>query len=228
MRGLVGRGVAAGGGAVSARPASARVLRARAQERLDDMLQSQLEIARVQAEGWRNFLASATALLAAVLVLKGRENVAELPPAYRVAVVAAMSLGLVVLLASAFAAASAAHGRPGEELVAANGASLLRWERQEVRRIGRLTVLARWLAVGGVLAVAAGVMVTWAAPAGGSGAGGGAVSVQTRSGAVCGELVASDAEGVTVRVAAPGGGRDTLRRLAWGTEALGAAPVDAC
>lgn len=211
---------------MSGRAASARVMRARAQERLDDMLQSQLEIARVQAEGWRNFLASATALLAAVLVLKGRENVAELPSGYRLAVVAAMSLGLVVLLASAFAAASAAHGRPGQELVAANGASLLRWERQEVRRIGRLTVLARWLAVGGVLAVAAGVMLTWAAPA--AGGPGGAVSVQTRSGAVCGELVASDAEGVTVRVAAPGGGPGTLRRLAWGSEASGAAPVDGC
>lgn len=226
MRGLVGRGAAARGGAVSGRAASARVMRARAQERLDDMLQSQLEIARVQAEGWRNFLASATALLAAVLVLKGRENVAELPSGYRLAVVAAMSLGLVVLLASAFAAASAAHGRPGQELVAANGASLLRWERQEVRRIGRLTVLARWLAVGGVLAVAAGVMLTWAAPA--AGGPGGAVSVQTRSGAVCGELVASDAEGVTVRVAAPGGGPGALRRLAWGSEASGAAPVDGC
>lgn len=211
---------------MSGRPASARVLRARAQERLDDMLQSQLAIARVQAEGWRNFLASATALLAAVLVLKGRENVAELPPAYRLAVVGAMSAGLAALLASAFAAASAAHGRPGRELVAANGASLLRWERQEVRRIGRLTVLARWLAVAGVLAIAAGVMLTWLAPAGGGAAS--AVSVQTRSGAVCGELVASDAEGVTVRVAPPGGGQDALRRLAWGTEALGAAPAGAC
>jgi hypothetical protein len=211
---------------VSGRPASARVMRARAQERLEDMLQSQLEIARVQAEGWRNFLASATGLLAAVLVLKGRENVAELPSAYRLAVVAAVSAGLVGLLGSAFVAASAAHGRPGEELIAANGASLLRWELLEVRRVGRYVAVARWLAVAGVLAIGAGVMLTWVAPA--SGGAGGTVSVQTRGGAVCGSLVESDRGGVTVRVASPSGGEDTLRRLAWGTEALSAAPVDAC
>lgn len=207
-------------------PPSARALRLRAQARAYDMLQSQVGIARGQAEGWRNFLASATALLAAVLVLKGRENVAELPAHYRLAVVGAMSLGLVALLASAFAAASAAHGRPGQELAFADGAALLRWEGREVRRIGRLVARARWLAVAGVLATAAGVMLTWVAPAADGAAG--SVSVQTGGGVVCGTLVESDANGVTVRVPGPAGGQDTLRRLAWGTEAQSAHPVDAC
>lgn len=210
---------------MSTPPPSARALRLRAQQRVYDMLQSQVEIARAQAEGWRNFLASATALLAAVLVLKGRENVAELPSPYRFAVVGAMSAGLVALLASAFAAASAAHGRPGQALTLADGAALLRWEGREVRRIGRLVAGARWLAVAGVLATAAGVMLTWVAPADGTP---GSVSVQTRGGVVCGALVESDAGGVTLRIAAPAGGQETVRRLAWTTEALSAHPVNTC
>ncbi|MGW5352007.1 hypothetical protein ACWERV_16040 [Streptomyces sp. NPDC004031] len=208
-------------------PTTNRAARLRAQARVQDMLQSQLEVARAQAEGWRNFLATATALLAAVLVLKGRENVAELPPDFRYAVVACTACGLLALLASAFAVASAAHGKPGQALVYADGSALLRWESAEVRRIGRLVALARGLAVVGVLATAAAVMLTWTAPA--ADAASGLVSVHTRDGAVCGELVAADRTGVTVRVAArEPGGKDTLRRLAWGTQALSASPADTC
>jgi hypothetical protein len=208
-------------------PPTNRAARLRAQARVQDMVQSQLEVARGQAEGWRNFLATATALLAAVLVLKGRENVADLPPHYRYAVVACTACGLLALLASAFAGASAAHGQPGEALVHADGAALLRWEAEEVRRIGRLVARARWLAVTGVLATAAAVMLTWTAPA--ADAASGRVTVHTRDGAVCGDLVEADRTGVTVRVPArEPGGKDTLRRLEWGTQALSASPADSC
>ncbi|WP_329174487.1 hypothetical protein [Streptomyces sp. NBC_01477] len=212
-----------------------RTLRLRAQQRVYDMLQSQLEIARHQAEGWRNFLATATALLAAVLVLKGRENVAELTPGYRLGVVATMSFGLLALLTSAFTAASAVHGRPGRNLRHTDGTQLLRWEAAECRRIGRLVNRARWLAVTGVLATAAGVMLTWVAPAGDSAAG--SVTVHTRDGSVCGELVELDSTGITVRVASAAGAAgaaagqaapDTLRRLSWGTQAVSAVPADSC
>ncbi|MFF3996299.1 hypothetical protein ACFYX8_23770 [Streptomyces cyaneofuscatus] len=211
---------------------SARVLRLQARQRLYDMLQSQLEIARHQAEGWRNFLATATALLAAVLVLKGRENVAELTPIYRWGVVLAMALGLLALLTSAFAAASAAHGRPKDALRYADESQLLRWEEKECERIGNLVNRARWLAVAGVLATAAGVLATWVAPT--SEKGGATVTVHTRQGAVCGELVALDTSGVTVRVKVIGDTasskvpKDSLRKLAWGSEALSASPVSGC
>lgn len=219
--------------AASPRP-SARALRIEAQQRLYAMLQSQLEISRHQAEGWRNFLATATALLAAVLVLKGRENVAELAPGYRLAVVLAMACGLLALLASAFAAASAAHGRPGDSLRHADGERLLRWEQEECARIATLINRARWLAVVGVLATAAGVMVTWMAPASDKAAG--SVTVHTRDGEVCGELVEMDAKGVTVRVKSGGGAsgkeaketKDVLVRLGWGSQAVSASPSDSC
>ncbi|MET7342472.1 hypothetical protein ACIOEZ_34845 [Streptomyces sp. NPDC087866] len=211
---------------------SARAIRLQARQRLYDMLQSQLEIARHQAEGWRNFLATATALLAAVLVLKGRENVAELPPAYRWGVVAAMALGLLALLSSAFAAASAAHGRPKDALEHADEIRLIRWEKEECARIGVLVNRARWLAVAGVIVTAAGVLATWVAPASEKDAT--TVTVHTRQGTVCGELVSLGPSGVTVRVKASGaaasgdGPKDSLRTLTWGKQALSAAPASSC
>ncbi|WP_146075278.1 hypothetical protein [Streptomyces sp. Ru71] len=215
--------------APAARPSS-RALHLAARQRLYDMLQSQLDIARHQAEGWRNFLATATALLSAVLVLKGRENVAELTPGYRLSVVLVMSFGLVALLTSAFAAASAAHGRPGDTLHAADGAQLLMWERTETVRVGTLINRARWLAVAGVLATAAGVMLTWTAPAGDKP--GAFVTVTTRDGKVCGELVELDGTGVTVKVKSGGTKSsdkgDALRRLAWGSQAVSASPAGGC
>ncbi|MFI0939813.1 hypothetical protein [Streptomyces sp. NPDC021020] len=208
-------------------PPGNRAARLRAQARVQDMLQSQLEVARAQAEGWRNFLATATALLAAVLVLKGRENVADLPADFRYAVVACTACGLLALLASAFAVASAAHGTPGQALVYADGAALLRWESAEVRRIGRLVARARLLAVAGVLATAAAVLLTWTAPT--SDAAPALVTVHTPDGAVCGELVGTDRTGVTVRVQGRGpDGKDTLRRLEWGAGALSASPAESC
>ncbi|MFF4250834.1 hypothetical protein ACFY1L_06490 [Streptomyces sp. NPDC001663] len=219
--------------AASPRP-TGRALRLQARQRLHDMLQSQLEIARHQAEGWRNFLATATALLAAVLVLKGRENVADLTSGYRNFVVVMMSLGLVALLVSAFAAASAAHGRPGRrnKLLDVDGAQLLQWEAAECKRIGRMVNLARWLAVAGVLATATGVMATWLAPADEQPAA--PVTVHTRDGKVCGELVEVDSTGITVKVKSTGAAasgdasKDTLRRLSWGPQAVSVSPKDAC
>ncbi|MFB7866233.1 hypothetical protein [Streptomyces sp. NPDC056069] len=224
----------------AARRLTRRAARDAAQQRLFDMRQAQLDIARRQAEGWRNFLATATALLAAVLVLKGRENVAELPAPYRIAVVAMIALGLLALLTSAFTAASAAHGRPGDRLRLANGEELLLWEKDRAARVASLVNRARWLAVLGVVLTAAGVMTTWMAPAGDKDKDGGAsVSVHTRDGVVCGELVELDGKGLTVKVKAPAGqdakggkdgkaGGDGLRRLDWGVQAVSATPTPSC
>ncbi|MGY0492506.1 hypothetical protein [Streptomyces sp. WG-D5] len=213
---------------------TARGIEREADDRLYSMVQSQLEIARHQAEGWRNFLATATGLLAAVLVLKGRENVAELPGAYRLGVVVSVSLGLLALLVSAFLAASAAHGRPRDRLEYADGAELLRWEAEQTEIVGKLVNRARWLAVTGVALTAAGVMTTWMAPAAEKG-GAASVTVHTRDGKVCGELVELDAQGVTVRMKAAAGSKadtaskaETLRRMRWGAEAISATPTEAC
>ncbi|WP_405448524.1 hypothetical protein OG399_18115 [Streptomyces achromogenes] len=199
----------------------------RAQQRLDEMAQAQLGIARAQAEGWRNFLGAATGLLAAVLVLKGRENVAELPGGYRTAVVALVAAGLVLLLGAAFLAVSAAHGRPGDELRYAHAAGLLDWEERELARIASRIGLARWAAVLGVLASAAGILLTWVAP--GPDDPVSMVRVHTRGESLCGELLAADGSGVTVKVKPKDGkGAVTIRHLTWARDAVSVAPVTAC
>ncbi|MEU8466413.1 hypothetical protein AB0F30_00485 [Streptomyces sp. NPDC029006] len=201
----------------------------RAQRRLDAMVENQVTIARTQAEGWRNFLTLATGLLAAVLVLKGRENVAELPAGYRTAVVVLVATGLVALLVAAFAAVSAAHGRPGDRLPYAHAVALLDWERGERDRIAKRIRITRWATVLGVSATALGILATWVAPAPDEPAR--TVLVHTRGQTVCGELLAADASGVTVRTGQGGpSGKDatTVRHLTWQRDAVSVAPTDTC
>ncbi|MFF8729132.1 hypothetical protein ACF073_21925 [Streptomyces sp. NPDC015171] len=202
----------------------------RAQLRLDAMTEAQLEIGRAQAEGWRNFLTVATGLLAAVLVLKGRENVAELPDGYREAVVALVAAGLVLLLVAAFLAVSAAHGRPGDVLKHAHAAKLLDWEEDERKRIASRIGGALRATVLGVLATAAGILLTWVAP--GPDEPAQTVRVHTRQETVCGELLAVDGAGVTLKVEPKGGKKSkedgTIRHLTWQRDAVSAAPADSC
>jgi NADH:ubiquinone oxidoreductase subunit 6 (subunit J) len=210
----------------------------RAQRRLEAMADAQLEIARGQAEGWRNFLTVATGLLAAVLVLKGRENVAELPPGYRLSVILLLSAGLVLLLTAAFLAVSAVHGKPGAVLKYAHAEKLLDWERDERDRIAGLINVTRWATLLGVAATASGIMVTWVAP--GPSEPTPSVMVHTRGKAVCGELLGTDSTGVTIRVkagAGPGGkstggknenGAVVIRHLAWQRDAVSVAPTPKC
>ncbi|AKN75246.1 hypothetical protein QR97_11140 [Streptomyces sp. PBH53] len=199
----------------------------RAQQRLDAMAEAQLEIGRAQAEGWRNFLTVASGLLAAVLVLKGRENVAELPGGYRTAVVVLVAAGLVLLLVAAFVAVSAAHGRPGDVLKYPHAAKLLDWEERERERIASRIGVTRWATVAGVLAAAAGILLTWVAP--GPDEPARTVRVHTRAETLCGELLAADGSGVTVKVKpASGKGQATIRHLTWQRDAVSVAPTATC
>ncbi|MCE0445617.1 hypothetical protein LT493_13125 [Streptomyces tricolor] len=199
----------------------------RAQQRLDAMAEAQLEIGRAQAEGWRNFLTVASGLLAAVLVLKGRENVAELPGGYRTAVVVLVAAGLVLLLVAAFVAVSAAHGRPGDVLKYPHAAKLLDWEERERERIASRIGVTRWATVAGVLAAAAGILLTWVAP--GPDEPAQTVRVHTRAETLCGELLAADGSGVTVKVRpASGKGQATIRHLTWQRDAVSVAPTARC
>ncbi|WP_434588553.1 hypothetical protein [Streptomyces sp. A5-4] len=60
------------------------------------------------------------------------------------------------------------HGRPGETLVL-EAPQILRYETDRTRRVWRLVEWARWLALLGMLCVAAVIVVTWLAPPTGKG-----------------------------------------------------------
>ncbi|MEU2058741.1 hypothetical protein [Streptomyces sp. NPDC013455] len=125
--------------------------------------QRQLQEAVRQAEGYRNFLASLTGLLAAVFVLKGQEDVTKLGDTVRWSVTALLGTGFLSLVVASWLSVSAVHGRPGEEILLEAG-RLLRWEKQRTRRVWKLVEAARLLAITGVLAIAAAVVLTWICP----------------------------------------------------------------
>ncbi|MFD3560450.1 hypothetical protein ACFWVU_12355 [Streptomyces sp. NPDC058686] len=123
----------------------------------------ELREARHQAEGYRNFLASLTGLLAAVFVLKGQEDLSKLADATRWWVIGLLTGGFAALILASWLSVSAVHGRPGEEFLMEAG-RFVRYEHRRTRTIWRMVEAARWLALLGVLSVAAAVLVTWVAP----------------------------------------------------------------
>jgi len=125
---------------------------------------TQLESARRQAETWRSGLTGVTALLGAVLVVKGRDGLAGLASPYPPAILAVFALALVILVVATFTAVRAASGEPGEELLL-NAEELEAWSAAEVRRVHRSIRAARWLTVIGLCAVASGAATAWLAPA---------------------------------------------------------------
>jgi hypothetical protein len=156
---------------------------------------SQLDGARRQAEGWRNGLTGLTALLAAVTIVSGPDNVDGLALTTRTVVVALLGAGFAALVAGSLMAVRAAHGAPTR--IYLKGPALKAWTRDEVRRIG---VLIRWagvLLIVGLLAVAASVGVTWlASPADVRPT----VRVVTIDTKVCGELLSVDHDSVVLDV----------------------------
>jgi hypothetical protein len=125
---------------------------------------SQLDTARKQAEVWRAGLAALTALLTAVFVLKGRDNVSDLTEPYQAIVVGLLGLALALLLTATLWVSRALAGPAGEEILL-TGERVEQWTKQEVRKISTALRWAPLSAATGVVAVAAAIGLTWLAPA---------------------------------------------------------------
>lgn len=144
----------------------------------------QLQELRKQAEGWRTGLTALTGLLAALAVLKGRENLADLPAAARNAAMILTAVSFLLFVTGSVFAVRAAHGRPGAEVLL-GGQSLRRWTEHEVVRVRRSLFVASVCCLTGIAAIAGGVAVAWlnTAPPGNF------VKVTTNATTSCGELV---------------------------------------
>lgn len=125
---------------------------------------TQLDTARKQAEVWRAGLATLTALLTAVFVLKGRDNVSDLADPYQETVVALLGLAFALLLLATMWISRALAGPPGGQILL-TGTEVEKWTRREVLKISTALRWAPSLAAVGVLAVAGAIAVTWLAPA---------------------------------------------------------------
>ena len=125
---------------------------------------SQLDTARKQAEVWRAGLAALTALLTAIFVLKGRDNVSDLTEPYQAIVVGLLGLALLLLLIATMWVSRALAGPPGQEILL-TGEEVAKWTMGEVRKISTALRWAPLMAAAGVVAVAAAIGLTWLAPA---------------------------------------------------------------
>lgn len=146
---------------------------------------TQLDVARRQAETWRTGLTGVTALFGAVLVAKGRADVADLAAPYQAIPVVLFAIALAALVTATLFAIRAASGTPGDECLL-TGEDLEQWTQDEVRRVHRAILAASVLTVAGVCALAVGAGTTWLAPSRIPALP--TVSVQTHQGQYCGQL----------------------------------------
>ncbi|GAA4240247.1 hypothetical protein GCM10022254_64220 [Actinomadura meridiana] len=179
---------------------------------------TQLDSARKQAEGWRTGLGGLTALLSAVLVLKGRDNITTLVPEAQWAVVALLGVALAMLVTATLLAVRAASGRPGQRHLR-TGERLQWWTRQEVRRIARAIRWAAWLAALAIACVASAIGTTWLAPAAKPDPA--LVEVRHQTGRVCGELIGAASHNLTLKTT------DRTDTIALAT-VVSVRPVDKC
>ncbi|MEY9993121.1 hypothetical protein ABIE67_005153 [Streptomyces sp. V4I8] len=156
---------------------------------------TQLSELRRQAEGWRTGLTGLTTLLAVLVLLKGRDNLAELPQWARSTATGLLLTAFVLVTAGSLLAVRAAHGVPGAEILL-GGQSLRRWTEREVSRVTRALGRASVCCVVGVVLVVGAVVLAWATT---GAAATHLVEVSTGSDVVCGELVEADRKGVVVR-----------------------------
>jgi hypothetical protein len=180
---------------------------------------SQLDIARKQAEVWRAGLAALTALLTAILVLKGRDNVSDLTEPCQALVAGLLVLALVLLIAATMWVSRALAG-PAGRTVRLSGKSVRRWTEREVDKISLALQWVPWLAAAGVLVVAGAVGVTWLAPVQATTTP--LVQVAGSTGQECGQFLGETATQLIVR---PSVGSIAMIPLA---EVISVTPVTTC
>jgi hypothetical protein len=132
-------------------------------QKAQEMRFHQLEAARKQAESWRTGLSGLTGLFGAVLIFKGRDNIAGLSTPYKLVAVLLLGTALAALVVATLSALRAASGTPGDQCLL-TGEDLHAWTRGEVAAIYQALTRARHLMIGGACAMAAAIGLTWLAP----------------------------------------------------------------
>lgn len=167
---------------------------------------SQLDQLRKQAEGWRNGLVGLTALVTVLAVLKGRDDLTQLPAPWQTVATALLGAAFLLLLAGSLLAVRASFGRPGEQILL-GGQALRKWTSDEIRRVRRTIYLSAFGFAIGMALVAAALGISWThseEPAADL------VKVTTSTGTYCGELVSYAPSRVTLLHTTSGADRPIL------------------
>ncbi|MCQ4209770.1 hypothetical protein [Streptomyces longispororuber] len=154
-----------------------------------------------RAEGWRNGLTGLATLLAVLVTLKGRDDLAQLPERARYFASGLVAAAFLLLVAGSVLAVRAAHGRPGSRVLLA-GQALRRWTEGEIVRVTRAVRWASVCCVAGIALAAAGVTLAWFTTESAPDA---LVRVTTTTGEQCGEFLGAGRDGVRLRIEEDGG-----------------------
>ncbi|WP_189261458.1 hypothetical protein [Streptomyces fuscichromogenes] len=128
---------------------------------LGQLLQAeQLAVAQRSAEGWRNGLGALTGLIGVIFFLKGRDNLADLPPGWLYAVTALLVSGFFCLVASTLLATGASFGDPGNSIWF-SGDEVFKAVSRRVDSISRFLRFARLLSLVGVTLIVVALAGTW-------------------------------------------------------------------
>jgi hypothetical protein len=192
-----------------------------------DLKFSQLDIARKQADTWRTGLATLTALLTGVLVVRGKDDVSTLTRPFQIVVAALLGAALILLLWATMWLSRALAGPPGEEILL-TGEGLEQWTTGEVRKISKALRWVPGLAAASVIVVAAAVGLTWFAPAA-QGTSAPLVQVSGTDGqTTCGTFVGETTHQVILTLAAAASGRTALTTYLPLASVLAVIPVTTC
>ncbi|KUF14073.1 hypothetical protein [Streptomyces silvensis] len=188
---------------------------------------SELPELRQRAEGWRAGLTGLSTLLAVLVVLKGRDDLAGLPTAARNTAMGLIAGAFVLLVVGSVLATRAAHGSPrdSDKQMLITGHALRQWTEKEVKGVSRTLRRAALCCLLGVLLAGGGVGVAWSTT---EKAKDHLVRVGTPTGELCGELVRAGRGGYVVKVE-EGGEGDAPRQVTLPARDVDSvAPVASC
>jgi hypothetical protein len=167
-------------------------------DRARQLEHGQLDAVRKQAEAWRNGLTGVTALIGAVLVVKGKDDFTRLATPYAILVPILLGLALLALVIATTGALRAAAGVPKDNFLI-NGETLKAWTEGEIEDAERAIQLARVLTAAGVLLILSSALLTWFAPATSTDTP--LVRVDVAGQRICGRLLQQD--GTMLRIGEP-------------------------
>ncbi|MBO1416704.1 hypothetical protein [Streptomyces sp. FH025] len=175
---------------------------------------------RRQAEGWRTGLTGLTALLTVLALLKGRDNLADLPEWARFVATGLLVGAFALLVIGSLLAMRSAHGAPEPEILL-GGQALRRWTEREAARVTKALARASACCVLGLILIVGAVAVTWTTT---QTKNANLVRVTTPLGETCGELASADQHQILIRQATPG---NAMASVPTGTM-LSMRPVTSC
>lgn len=174
-------------------------------QRAHDLQLDQLSAVRARAEQWRNGLVGLTALLAVVTIVDGPDSADKLPPDVLDNAVALLSSAFSLLVVGTLLTMFAAFGVPGRKQLL-TGESLEQWERTQAGQARAALIIGATVFVVGLVLVGSATRVVVL----NSGPATKLLQVHTDRTSVCGRLVASSDNALTIDLGSAGATSTTV------------------